>query len=203
MAKLNKAIFVDKLKRPNINRAIKISIAILIMLVGAYLLLLRFAPQLPNVPVINSSNLELKPKSSPDIRNRIRIAKINLEMPFYTGDNIAVLDKGAWHRWPERGDPKIGGNFILSAHRFEMGLTPSQTRNKSPFYNIHKLSVGDSIEIFYEGRWYSYKIDKKYEVKPTALYIETASGYAKLTLYSCSLRGAADGRSVIEALPVQ
>jgi len=181
---------------------IKISAAIII-LVGFYLLIIRFAPQLPQIPIINSSSINLNTKDdAKDNRDRIQIAKINLEVPIFTGNSEAVLDKGVWNRWPQRGNPIIGGNFILSAHRFEMGLTPSQTRQKSPFYNIHKLAVGDTLRVFYQAKWYGYKISKKYSVKPTAFYIEDPSDYAKLTLYSCTLNGSADGRDVIEALPI-
>jgi LPXTG-site transpeptidase (sortase) family protein len=158
---------------------------------------------LPQIPIINSSSINLNTKDdAKDNRDRIQIAKINLEVPIFTGNSEAVLDKGVWNRWPGRGNPVIGGNYILSAHRFEMGLTPSQTRQKSPFYNIHKLAVGDTLRVFYQGKWYGYKITKKYSVKPTAFYIEAPSDYAKLTLYSCTLNGSADGRDVIEALPI-
>jgi sortase A len=177
--------------------------AAIIILVGFYLLIIRFAPQLPTIPIINDSGINLNTKDdAKDLRNRLQIAKINLEVPIFTGNSEAVLEKGVWNRWPERGNPIIGGNFILSAHRFELGFTPSQTRQKSPFFNIHKLEVGDSLRVFYEGKWYGYKINKKYSVKPTALYIENPSDYAKLTLYSCTLNGSADGRDVIEALPL-
>ena len=93
----------------------------------------------------------------------------------------------------------MGGNFILSAHRFKIGLTPSQTKYNSPFYNIDLVVVGDPIRIFYDGRWYDYEVTKKFAVKPNDTYIEAPSSEAKLTLYSCTLAGSNDGRDVIEA----
>lgn len=175
---------------------------VLLITVGLYIGLLTFAPQLPNIPGITQSPLAINSNDdAPDKQNRIVIPKIDLEVPYFTGDTEATLDRGAWHRKPEQGNPAIGGNFILSAHRFELGLTPARTKAKSPFYNIDKLQIGDEIKIFYEGNWYRYTVAKKYDVPPTALYIEQQSQKPKLTLYSCSLQGAAVGRSVIEAEP--
>jgi LPXTG-site transpeptidase (sortase) family protein len=172
------------------------------IVIGLYIGLLVFAPTLPQIPIIATSPLVLNTKDdATDTRNRIQIQKINLEVPYFTGDTDATLDLGAWHRKPEQGNPVIGGNFILSAHRFELGLTPSRTKAKSPFYAIDKLQIGDEIRIYFEGKWYNYSVSKKYDVPPTALYIEQQSATPKLTLYSCSLQGAAAGRSVIEATP--
>jgi LPXTG-site transpeptidase (sortase) family protein len=118
---------------------------------------------------------------------------------FYAGDSPKILNRGVWHRYPERGDPKKGGNFILSAHRFELGITPLHTKEKSPFYNVDKLAVGDEIKIYFDRHWYNYKIDKIYNVKPQQISIESPSDAARLTLYTCSKKGAADGRVVLEA----
>jgi len=110
-----------------------------------------------------------------------------------------VLEEGAWHRLPENGNPVDGGNFVLAAHRLEIGWTPGQTKKMSPFYNIDKLNVGDEIVVFYNKNRYSYTIDKIYEVEPSATYIENRTSRPKMTLYTCTLKGAADGRVVIEA----
>lgn len=173
----------------------------LLLLIAIYLSFILVAPKLPAIPLVSSSTIDLNIKDdTADKRNRLQIEKIGIEVPFNTGSE-QVLELGAWHRQPENGNPQTGGNFVLAAHRFEIGNTPGQTRTKSPFYKIDNLEQGDVIKIFYEGKWYSYKVNKKYEVPPTALYIENKSPEAKLTLYSCSLNGAAAGRFVIEALP--
>jgi LPXTG-site transpeptidase (sortase) family protein len=134
-----------------------------------------------------------------DSRNRIQIEKINLEVPFFTG-GVGELEKGAWHRFPERGNPEKGGNFILSAHRFRIANNPALTKVRSPFYNLDKLQVGDTMRVFYDGQWYDYTVTKTYSVKPNEIQIEAPSKEAKLTLYSCSLGGSSDGRIVIEAV---
>lgn len=173
---------------------------ITLIAVGAYLLLLVLAPVVPFIPAAhNGVSITMPAHDNPtDTRNRIQIPKIALEVAFHEG-GADQLENGAWHRYPERGNPEMGGNFILSAHRFKIGLTPSQTKYNSPFYNIDLVVVGDPIRIFYDGRWYDYEVTKKFAVKPNDTYIEAPSSEAKLTLYSCTLAGSNDGRDVIEA----
>lgn len=160
---------------------------------GVYLLLLTFAPAL-NVPGLQTPTTTA---TSNDV-NRIIIEKINVDIPFHTG-GAEALEKGAWHRFPERGDPEMGGNFILSAHRFQLGVTPQQTRAKSPFYNLDKLEIGDTLTVTFNKKDYTYKVTEKYDVERTAVEIEAPSEAHKLTLYSCSLKGEKDGRIVLEA----
>ncbi len=136
-----------------------------------------------------------------DQRNRIQIERINLEVPYNAG-GLEALNKGAWWRHSDRGNPKDGGNFIISAHRFYIGLTPQGTRAKSPFYRLEELDSGSTIRVFYEGQWYDYVVARKYTVKPDAVEIESKSTEAIMTLYTCTLGGSADGRVVIEAKPL-
>jgi sortase A len=170
----------------------------ILMAVGIYILVLVLSPKLP-LPQIGQSTIDLNTKDdAEDDRNRIQISKMNLEVPFFEG-GADSLDKGAWHRYPERGNPKDGGNFILSAHRFTIGLTPAETKLRSPFYKLDDLKAGDDVRIFYNHTWYDYQVTRLYDVKPDAVEIEAPSEDAKLTLYSCSLAGSADGRHVVEA----
>lgn len=174
------------------------ALAVALLGVGIYLLVLTQAPKLPIGTSIDINTAD----DANDFRNRIQIEKMGIEVP-YLGDNTpATLEKGAWWRFPERGNPEKGGNFILSAHRFFLGRTPEGTRARSPFYKLDKLEDGDKIRIFYENKWYEYQVTKKYSVKPDATEIEAESAEPKLTLYTCSLKGSADGRVVIEAMPL-
>ena len=184
------------------NKIVPVALGALLVLCGLYFALLYYAPNIPNVPIIGSTAIDLNTSDDMgDTSNRIQIEKLNLEVPYFSGEN-EVLNKGAWHRFPENGDPSSGGNFVLAAHRFELGMTPNQTKQKSPFYHIDELQNGDEIKVMHNGKWYTYTVSKKYEVPPTALYIENRSAEPKLTLYSCSLQGSAAGRYVIEARPI-
>ncbi len=180
-------------------------VPVLLVAAGGYILFTALSPSLINVPLLDSGNtaeteerLQSKPGTYGD---RLFIPQIGVDVAILVG-NESVLDKGAWHRKPENGDPITGGNFVLSAHRFEMGLTPQQTRAKSPFYNIGNLQVGAQIFVDYKGERYGYEITKKYSVKPTQVEIEAPSEQPKMTLYSCTLEGSADGRDVLEAKPL-
>ena len=147
----------------------------------------------------NNSTTQLISKTENKItENRLYIPKIDINLPYAVG-GPEVMEHGAWWRKPENGNPKDGGNFVLSAHRFIMGMTPQQTLRKSPFYNIDKLAVGDKIIIDYEGVRYAYTIREKLSVKPEATEIEQRTTQSQLTLYSCTLGGANDGRDVFIA----
>lgn len=168
---------------------------------GIYLMGLTFAPVFrPGIVLGNPIDVT---KEKPRIgRDMLYIPKISVSVPFSAGGE-EVMEEGAWHRFPERGDPETGGNFIVSAHRFVMKWTPGATMNSSPFYNVGKLNEGDEILVDYKGKRYKYQISKKYSVKPDAVNIEDPVQNRaidhKLTLYSCTLQGSGDGRDVFEA----
>lgn len=188
-------------KRSTTFRKLSIFLSLVIIATGLYVLLLTKSPSLSFVAATNgNTSISLDTTDDDqDIRDRIQIEKIGLEVPFFTGDTSQTLEKGAWWRFPERGSPTNGGNFILSAHRFNLGLTPQGTKARSPFYNLDKLTTDDSIRIFHKGTWYDYKVTNTYSVAPSAVEIEAPSAEPKLTLYSCTLKGSADGRIVVEA----
>ena len=169
---------------------------------GAYVLVTALMPLFITIDPTNNPTVAKLKATDAEIptEQRLYIPKIDINLPYGQGDEH-VMEYGAWWRRPENGNPKDGGNFILSAHRFIMGLTPEQTLRKSPFYNIDKLALGDEITIDYQGARYVYVISKIYAVKPNAVEIENRTDEPQLTLYSCTLGGAADGREVIIATP--
>lgn len=179
-------------KRLNIKSAVLLGFAILCFVAGLYLLFLTQAPRLTFL------------KRSPDVtkvtQNRIIVEKAGIDEFIFEGGEEA-LEKGAWHRFPDRGDPINGGNFIVSAHRFVFDINPTAASEKSSFYNIEKINEGDTITIHWEGEKYEYKVAKRYKVKPTDIHIEDKTEDHILTMYSCTLEGRLDGRIVIEAKP--
>lgn len=179
-------------------------IAIVMVLAGLYMLFTAMYPlvHFGLINQANSSTTRLIEQTAGEITdNRLYIPKIDINLPYSTGD-ARTMENGAWWRVPENGNPEDGGNFVLSAHRFIMGMAPEQTLRKSPFYNIDKLAVDDQIIIDYSGRRYTYKISQIFSVKPEAIEIENRTDEPQLTLYSCTLGGASDGREVIIAKPV-
>ena len=175
--------------------------AIMLLIGGLYTLVIAISPFISSQTIDqkNNSTTQLISKTENKItENRLYIPKIDINLPYASG-GAETMEHGAWWRKPENGNPKDGGNFVLSAHRFIMGLTPQQTLRKSPFYNIDKLTVGDEIVIDYDGTRYIYVISEKRSVKPEAIEIEQRTDQPQLTLYSCTLGGANDGRDVLIA----
>lgn len=181
-----------------------VTILLLLMLsIGVYILAVAFAPVLPVMSGRAPKETEQKlTRPAGTYGNRLFIPKINIDVEINTGRDSSVLEKGAWHRKPENGNPVTGGNFVLSAHRFVMSYTPQGTAIKSPFYNIGQLQLGDRIFVDYEGKRYEYEISEKYTVKPDGVEVEAPTKDPQLTLYSCTLEGSSDGRDVLEAKPV-
>lgn len=166
---------------------------------GAYMLSLVAAPTV--APLIATKPINVKDLPTPkQTEDRIIIPKIGVNIHYAPG--VESLDRGAQWRHPDRGNPAKGGNFIIAAHRFSIQPTPMGTIEKSPFYNIDKLVVGDKIVVDYTGTRYAYEIDKIFDVKPSQTEIESPSTNAKLTLYSCELGGSDAGRIVITATPL-
>ena len=191
-------------KQKNWKDRLLIVIALGLIAVGVYMLIVIFSPLLTSqlIDPNNNSTTQLLTDTSEEkiTQNRLYIPKIDINLPYATGD-ASVMENGAWWRQPENGNPADGGNFVLSAHRFIMGLTPQQTLRKSPFYNIDKLKIGDEIVVDYNQKRYVYVISKVFAVKPDDVYIEDRTSQPQLTLYSCTLGGSADGRHVFIATP--
>lgn len=174
------------------------------LLGGGYLLATTLSPALPgDLTGQVSAVSKIVSQRQPDIKSdRLYVPKIGVDVAIVKGVTDRTLAGGAWHRVPENGDPLSGGNFVLAAHRFHLGYTPQQTRAQSPFYHIDALNNGDQVYVDYNGVRYAYEVTKRYSVAETDVQIEAPSREAKLTLYSCDLRGPAAGREVVEAKPV-
>lgn len=179
---------------------------VLLLVSGVYLLLLALAPAATSLPALREAAAkrvqdEIAASQPIGRSDRLYVPTMGVSIDIVTGSDESALLRGAWHRKPENGNPRDGGNFVLSAHRFDMGFTPDGTLKKSPFYHIDKLKVGDLVVVDYDDKRYEYKVSKVYEVDPTQVEIENRTEDPVLTLYSCTLRGSADGRNVIEATP--
>lgn len=178
-------------------------LAILLVVAGLYLVYVVNSPRLTTLPTILGGSKPVNQKVAPaptDPLNYLVIPKLRLKMPIYSGD-ASVLQKGIWNRYPHRGSPARGGNFILAGHRFKLSVTPWATKDSSPLYNMGQLKVGDPIYVWWRHKLYTYKIVKTWKVAPNAVAIESPSNKPELTLYSCTVWGSADGRDVVRAEP--
>jgi len=178
-----------------INRSkIALVLAIFAITAGVLLLINVLAPNVATKKDITKISVD-------DKTDKIIVPQLGISAPILVGDS-SVLEKGAWHRYPERGNPVKGGNMILSAHSFVFSLNPLETRQNSYFYNLYKLKQGDKLYIDWQGKRYEYKVSKTYEVEPNAVSIEAPSKDHHLTIYTCTPGGSSDGRVVVEAIPI-
>lgn len=179
--------------------------AVFMMIGGIYLLLNTLSPMVgPSTEQAQAIVQKLTSEQPLPNDNRVYIPQINVNIPIVLAGNneAAALEKGAVHRVPQNGDPRDGGNFVIAAHRFNIGLTPGATRAKSPFYHINALQNGDQIYVDYEGERYVYEVYNKDLVPPTAVEIEKRTDKPQLTMYSCELAGPEAGREVVYAKPI-
>lgn len=180
--------------------------SILLALTGVYVLTLVFSPALEEIPVIRAQQQQqVKQAINAPIGaiNKLFIPRIGVAIKIVEGSDETALLSGAWHRLPEHGNPAVGGNFVLSAHRFNMGYTPAGTIKKSPFYRIDKIQIGDDVIVNWAKKQYHYTVTKLYKVAPSQVSIERTTKQPQLTLYSCTLRGSLDGRDVVIATPTE
>lgn len=166
---------------------------------GIYVFLLVAAPMFSSWPAWDKA-VDLSTITPGSRGDRLYIPEIGIDIAILEGNNSDVLNQGAWHRQPQNGDPKKGGNFVLSAHRFILGWTPLQSRAKSPFFRINTLKVGDQFFVDFKSTRYVYKVSRLYDVPRTATEIELPSAKPKLTLYACGPRGETAGKIVVEAI---
>lgn len=183
-----------KREKKSIKKIMFIILSLALIAIGIYLMILIFSPKiyqslpLPNKQVQDSNE------------NMVIIKSADIKVPIKEGGE-EQLEKGAWHRFAERGNPEIGGNFILSAHSFVWGPTPSSVNEKSYFYNLKEVKKGDEVAVRWNGKYFFYIVEDTFEVKPNQTEIENKSDEAKLTIYTCKEGGATDGRVVVVAKP--
>lgn len=165
---------------------------------GSYALITAFSPMLAEFPGIDGSATAMRLSAEPGTHgDRLYIPQINVDMAILAGESESVLQRGAWHRGSGSGNPVDGGNFVLSANRFVMGMTPGETRVQSPLYNIDKLEIGHQIFVDYDGKRYGYEIIKKVIGGSDLSKLEAPSKDAKLTLYPWEPKGASSGDAMI------
>lgn len=90
-----------------------------------------------------------------------------------------ALKKGVW-RVPDFGTPADRSKpTIMAAHRFGYLAWSNLYRRLNSFYNLPKLKVGDTVEIYYKQRKYVY------EVYTESRGEEIEDYGANLILYTC------------------
>ena len=163
-----------------------------IILLNGYVILAPFLPQIDfwidtkiTKPV--TADVSTVDRST----NRLIIQKLQLEEPIHEGANESALEKGLWRR-PQTSTPDKGSNTVVVGHRFLYG-------DKSPFYHLNKLAVGDTLHAVYGGKIYEYQIVAEKTTPPTDQSVEAPSNDDILTIYTCTPLWTAENRLVYTA----
>lgn len=182
-------------KTRTLSRVVLLVASIGAIIAGLYLLFILFSPKL-YATLIKNNIQKLEGNE-----NQLLIQSVGVKTKILEGGE-EQLEFGAWHRFPERGNPEIGGNFILSGHSFVWAYTPWQVNEKSYFYNLKDVKVGDEIVVRWNTKDYRYVVDSTFSINPNQTDIEDKSDLPKMTIYTCTEGGSADGRVVVVAKPI-
>jgi len=154
--------------------------------------------QLPNTSVLPFhfgliSNISewIKDNILHEQRNKIEINNIGVNGEIFEGADQSTLNEGFW-RMPESSTPDNGGNTIIAGHRFTYNYGPYT------FYNLDKLSKGNSISINWKGVIYMYKVKDIKEVDSTDLSVLKQTPNT-LTLITCTDWNSNAPRLVVQA----
>ncbi len=198
--------FQKKLKKQKLSRRqlVLAVIGLLLVLVGVYLLFLTQIPKRSWADPAKSDEVkQLETQKTDEIPAgyHVVIPSIGVNAEIINGEVENLKGNQVLHRFPDRGDPVSGGNFILVGHRFIVHYNPNWVKEASVFYNLPETKIGDPVFIYWNRQKFEYKIVKSYAVEPHQIAVEFKSSKPKLTIYTCTQLGADDGRIVIEALP--
>jgi len=107
-----------------------------------------------------------QPRFDPKItrENRLIIPAIGVDAAIQeaTADNFEdALRKGPW-RVSDFGTPADrSAPTILAAHRYGYLVWTNSFRKKNSFFNLPRLKVGDTVEVYWKQRRYIYEVYKE------------------------------------------
>jgi sortase A len=181
--------------------------SIVVMLVGFYIAIAPFLPQLsyifrdksPEVTAPYVGNLAADEGSDTvvpvPLDNRIVIPVIGVDEPILEGSNIGIISSGGTWRRPNTATPKEPTNTVIVAHRY-------YGKNASTFYHLDKVTIGHRFAVYWEGEELLYEVVETKVVPATAVEIEAPTNERQLTLYTCTPLWTAKDRLVVIAKPI-
>jgi LPXTG-site transpeptidase (sortase) family protein len=131
-----------------------------------------------NIP---SNEVAVKDVSLPE-GHYLSIPKIGVDTILWeaSGEEYEkALKKGVWRVGDFAEPGQSGKPVILAAHRFGYLEWTQEYRLKNSFYNLPKLKVGETIEVIWDQRRYTYQVERVTE----GTEIDDYSG--DLILYTC------------------
>ena len=111
--------------------------------------------------------------------------------------DAALLDGVVRH--PDSADLNDeNGNMLILGH--SSYLNNVFNKNYQAFNGIQNMTWGDTITLKSRDTEYTYRVDKVYQAKASAVSIPTTSNGARLTLATCNTFGAKEDRFIVEAV---
>jgi len=120
---------------------------------------------------------------------RITISKIGAGYDIVQGTDTASLEKGPGH-YPATALPGLGQTMAIAGHR---------TTYLAPFRHIDALSQGDQILVKMPYARFTYVVQRRKIVLPTALWVLRNVGYDRLVLSACNPLYSAAQRIIVFA----
>lgn len=120
---------------------------------------------------------------------RIRIPKIGASFVVVDGTGTSDLQKGPGI-YPQTPFPGVPGTTAIAGHR---------TTYLAPFRHIDELKHGDPIVLEMPYARFTYVVQHKRIVKPTALWVIKRVGYDRLVLSACNPLYSAAQRIIVFA----
>jgi sortase A len=120
---------------------------------------------------------------------RITISKIGANFDIVQGTDTASLEKGPGH-YPATALPGLGQTVAIAGHR---------TTYLAPFRHIDALAQGDQILVKMPYARFTYVVQRRRIVLPTALWVLKNAGYDRLVLSACNPLYSAAQRIIVFA----
>jgi sortase A len=124
-----------------------------------------------------------------DAIGHISIPKIGASYDVVQGTDEASLEKGPGH-YPATAFPGLGETVAIAGHR---------TTYLAPFRHLDALKPGDRIVLKMPYALFTYAIQYRRIVLPTALWVTRNVGYERLVLSACNPLYSAAQRIIIFA----
>jgi sortase A len=120
---------------------------------------------------------------------KITISKIGANFDIVQGTDTSSLEKGPGH-YPSTSLPGLGETVAIAGHR---------TTYLAPFRHIDALASGDHIIVKMPYARFTYVVQSRKIVLPTALWVIKNAGYDRLVLSACNPLYSAAQRIIVFA----
>jgi sortase A len=124
-----------------------------------------------------------------DAMGRIVMPRIGASFDIVQGTDAASLEKGPGH-YPETSLPGLDQTVAIAGHR---------TTYLAPFRHIDALEPGDPIQVRMPYADFTYTVQYRRIVLPTALWVIKNVGYDRLVLSACNPLYSAAQRIIVFA----